>query len=164
MAKAMGSKSTPVTLHYSVKWAGPKLNIVSPHGPHERDVLARINTNVAPEGHKKLHASVGMTKFMTDLALKPKFLQEYKLDPVAVVDAAEGLSDLEKFGLKFARSGPVDALMKATEFDIANGRQLTEDDILDARGPLLLFTPLLIIAATSDVNDECIRAQPPMSK
>ncbi|OAX31013.1 hypothetical protein K503DRAFT_777890, partial [Rhizopogon vinicolor AM-OR11-026] len=65
-----------------------------------------------------------MKKFMTDLALKPKFLDEYKLDPVAVVEAAEGLSDLEKFGLKIARSGPADALMKATESDIASGRQL----------------------------------------
>ncbi|OAX43423.1 hypothetical protein K503DRAFT_789522 [Rhizopogon vinicolor AM-OR11-026] len=84
----------------TMKWAEPNLNIVSAYSPHERDVISQIDTHVAPEGHKKLHTSAAMKKFMTDLALKPKFLEEYKLDPVAVVESAEGLSNVEKFGLK----------------------------------------------------------------
>ncbi|OAX37066.1 hypothetical protein K503DRAFT_257258 [Rhizopogon vinicolor AM-OR11-026] len=80
-----------------------------------------------------------MKKFMTDLALKSKFLEEYKLDPVAVVKSAEGLSNLGKFGLKLARDGAADALMKATESDIASGRQLTEDEISKAKELLTLL-------------------------
>ncbi|OAX42041.1 hypothetical protein K503DRAFT_854227 [Rhizopogon vinicolor AM-OR11-026] len=86
-----------------------------------RDVIAQIDTHIAPEWHKKLHTSAAMKKFMTDLALKPKFLEEYKLDPVAVAESAEGLSNLEQFALKFARDGAAGALMKATESDIASG-------------------------------------------
>jgi hypothetical protein len=118
-----------------VKWAGPKVNIVSAFDPHERDVIAQIDTHVAPEGHKILRTSAAMKKFMTDLALKPKFLEEYSLDPVAIVEAAEGLSNVEKFGLKFGSGGAVDMLMRATEPDISSGRQLTEDEIANAEGP-----------------------------
>ncbi|OAX30865.1 hypothetical protein K503DRAFT_806635 [Rhizopogon vinicolor AM-OR11-026] len=46
----------------------------------------RDEGHVNLKGHKKLHASAAMKKFMTDLALKPKFLEEYKFDPVAVVE------------------------------------------------------------------------------
>src|SRR5882757_8694251 len=79
MAEAMGSPAAPVKPHSSVQWAAPKLNKVSVYGPHERDVIAQIDTHVTPECHKKLHMSDAMKKFMTDLALKPKFLEEYKL-------------------------------------------------------------------------------------
>ncbi|OAX31466.1 hypothetical protein K503DRAFT_777548 [Rhizopogon vinicolor AM-OR11-026] len=75
-----------------------------------------------------------MKKFMIDLALKPKFLEEYKLDPEAVVESAERLSNVEKFALKAARAGAAYILMKATESDIASGRQLTEDEIAAAEG------------------------------
>ncbi|OAX37126.1 hypothetical protein K503DRAFT_801468 [Rhizopogon vinicolor AM-OR11-026] len=84
--------------------------------------------------HKKLYASAAMKEFMTDMALKPKFLEKYTLDPVAVAEAAEGLSDLERFGLKLARGGLADALMKATESDIASGRQLTEEEVANGNG------------------------------
>ncbi|OAX32466.1 hypothetical protein K503DRAFT_776624, partial [Rhizopogon vinicolor AM-OR11-026] len=73
---------------------------------------------------------------MTDLALKPKLLEEYKLDPGAVVESAEELSDVEKFALKVASSGAAYISMTATESDIANGRKLTEDEIATAEGPL----------------------------
>ncbi|OAX32862.1 tetrapyrrole methylase [Rhizopogon vinicolor AM-OR11-026] len=145
MAKVFGGPGASVKLNDSIKWAGPKLNIVSANDPHERDVIAQVDTHVAPEGHKKLRVSAAMKKFMTDLALKPKFLEEYKLDPVAVVESAEGLSNLERFGLKFARSGPADALMKATESDIASGRQLTEEEIAQGTGPVGLQTALALL-------------------
>ncbi|OAX35646.1 hypothetical protein K503DRAFT_802671 [Rhizopogon vinicolor AM-OR11-026] len=130
---------------YSVKGTGPKLNIVAACGPHECGVIVQIDTHVAQEGHKKFHTSSTMKKFMTDLALKPKFLEEYELDPVAVVESAKGLSDLEKFGLKFARGGPTDALMEATESNIASGRQLAKDEITKGRGPLGLQIADIII-------------------
>jgi hypothetical protein len=147
MAEAFGSPGAPAKPNTSVKWAGPKLNVVSAYGTHERDVIAQIDTHVAQEGHKKLHASPAMKKFMTDLALKPKFLEEYKLDPVAVVESAEGLSNLEKFGLKLGRDGAANALMRATESDIASSRQLTEDEISKAKEllTLLIYDPLLLI-------------------
>ncbi|OAX30475.1 hypothetical protein K503DRAFT_235964 [Rhizopogon vinicolor AM-OR11-026] len=119
-----------------MKWVGPKLNIVSACGPYERDVIAQIDTHVTPEGYMKLRTSAAMKKFMTDLALKPKLLEEYVLDPVAVVESAKGLSDVEKSGLKFANGGAVHMLMKATESDIASGRHLTQDEIAKAEGPL----------------------------
>ncbi|OAX33396.1 hypothetical protein K503DRAFT_700462, partial [Rhizopogon vinicolor AM-OR11-026] len=145
MAVAMDTgPAAPIKLYSPVKWAGPKLNIVSAYNSRERDVIAQIDSHVAPEGHRKLRASAAMKTFMTDLALKPKFLKEYKLDPVAVVEAVDGLSDLEKFALKFARSAPADTLMKATESDIASGRQMTEDEILNAKGPLLLGTIVIL--------------------
>ncbi|OAX32463.1 hypothetical protein K503DRAFT_870137 [Rhizopogon vinicolor AM-OR11-026] len=136
MAEAFGRPARPVTLNSSVKWVGPKLNIVSPYGPHERYVIAQLDTHVAPEGYRKLHASAAMKKFMTDLALKPKFFEEYKLDPGAVVESAEGLCNVEKFALKVARSGAAYILMTATESDITSGRRLTEDEIATAVGPL----------------------------
>ncbi|OAX31143.1 hypothetical protein K503DRAFT_704165, partial [Rhizopogon vinicolor AM-OR11-026] len=147
MAEAFGSSTAPARPNTSVKWAGPKLNIVSAIHPHEREVTAQIDTHVAPEGHKKLHTSAAMKKFMIDLSLKPKFLEEYKLNPVAAVEAAEGLSDLEKFGLKIARDGPVDALMKATESDIASGRQLTEEEVVKANGPLGFLLIMGVVVA-----------------
>jgi len=149
MANAFGSPAGPVTLHSSVKWAGPKLNIVSAYGPHERDVIAQIDTHVAPEGYKKLHTSDAMKKFMIDLALKPKFLEEYKLDPAAVVESAEGLSNMEKFGLKVAKAGAAHILMKATESDIASGRQLTEDEIAIAEGPLVGPTVIVLVVTVA---------------
>ncbi|OAX36330.1 tetrapyrrole methylase [Rhizopogon vinicolor AM-OR11-026] len=79
MAETFGGPAALVKPDTSVKWAGPKLNIVSAYGPHDRDVIAQIDTHVAPEGYKTLHTSAAMKKFMTDLALKPKFLEEYKL-------------------------------------------------------------------------------------
>ncbi|OAX42038.1 tetrapyrrole methylase [Rhizopogon vinicolor AM-OR11-026] len=112
VAEAFDSPGAPLKPHSSVQWAAPKLNKVSVYGPHERDVIAQIDAHVAPECHKKLHMSDAMKKFMTDLALKPKFLEEYKLDPVAVVESVQGLSDQEKFGLKFATDGPADSLKK----------------------------------------------------
>ncbi|OAX39229.1 tetrapyrrole methylase [Rhizopogon vinicolor AM-OR11-026] len=148
MAEAFGRTAAPVTMNSSVKWAGPKLNIVSAYGPHERSVIAQIDTHVAPEGHKKLHTSTAMNKFMTDLALKPKFLEEYKLDPAAVVESAEGLSNMEKFGLKVAKAGAAHILMKATESDIASGRQLTEDEIARADGPEGLAVVVIVLVAT----------------
>jgi hypothetical protein len=140
IAEAMGSPATPAKLHPSVKWAGPKLNIASTYGPHELDVIAQIDTLVVPEEYKKLHTSAAMKKFMTDLALKPKVLEEYKLNPIAAVESVEGLSNLEKFGLKFVKDGPADVLMKATESDIASGRQPTKDEIAKSIGPLGLAT------------------------
>ncbi|OAX34110.1 hypothetical protein K503DRAFT_835106, partial [Rhizopogon vinicolor AM-OR11-026] len=142
MAQAFNFKAG-VTVYCPVKWAGPKLNIVSAFRPHERDVIAQMtfraerpaisnNTHVAPEGYKKLHTSAAMEKFMTDLALKPKFRAEYSLYPVAIVEATEGLSNLEKFRMKFGSSEAAHILMKATESDIASGRQLTEDEITKA--------------------------------
>ncbi|OAX33201.1 hypothetical protein K503DRAFT_869694 [Rhizopogon vinicolor AM-OR11-026] len=145
MAKAFGSPGVPVQLDCSVKWAGPKLTIVSANGPYEHEVIAQIDAHVAPEGHTKLHMSAAMRKFMTDLALKPKLLEEYKLDPVAVVESAEGLSNLEQFGLKFGTDGPAGALMTATESDIVSGRQLTEEEIAKANGPLRLQFIFLIV-------------------
>ena len=144
MAEAFGMTAAPVEQHSSVEWAGPKLNTVSAYTPHERDVIAQIDAHVAPEGHTKLHMSAAMKKFMTDLALKPKLLEEYKLDPVAVVESAEGLSNLEQFGLKFGTDGPAGALMTATEPDIVSGRQLTEEEIAKANGPLRLQFIFLI--------------------
>ncbi|OAX31275.1 tetrapyrrole methylase, partial [Rhizopogon vinicolor AM-OR11-026] len=85
-----------ITRNSTVKWAGPKLNTVSAYVPHERDVIAQVDTHIAQEGHKKLRTSTAMKKFMTDLALKPKFLEAYRLDPVALVESAEGPSDTEK--------------------------------------------------------------------
>ncbi|OAX31028.1 hypothetical protein K503DRAFT_870793 [Rhizopogon vinicolor AM-OR11-026] len=152
MVKDFGSPTAPVMQNTSVKWVGPKFNIVSGYGRHDRDVIAQIDTHVAPEGHKKLHTSAAMKKFMTDLALKPKFLDEYKLDPVAGVEAAEGLSDLEKFGLKIARGGPADTLMNATESDIASGRQLTEEEVAKANGPLGLRTVAIVVWA--DIGEQ----------
>ncbi|OAX30616.1 hypothetical protein K503DRAFT_788340, partial [Rhizopogon vinicolor AM-OR11-026] len=146
-----------VTVYSPVIWAGPKLNIVSDLGSYVRDVIAQIDTHVVPEGHKKLHTSAAMKKFMTDLALKPKFREEYSLDPVAIVEAAEGLSNLEKFGLKFGDGGAAHILMKATESDIASGRQLTEDEIAKGDGSgespfvlVLLFVLALFVAAPPD--------------
>jgi hypothetical protein len=145
MTQAFGFKAG-VTVYCPVKWAGPKFNIVSALGPHERNVLAQLNTHVVSEGHKKLHTSTAMKKFMTDLALKPKFLEEYKIDPEAVVESAEGLSNLEKVGLKFGSVGAVHILMKATESDIASGRQLTEDEIAKAEGSGGLNTQVVLFA------------------
>ena len=51
---------------------------------------------------------------------------------------------MEKFGLKFARSGPADALMKATESDIASSRQLTEEEVAKGNGPLGLTTAVAL--------------------
>ncbi|OAX32254.1 hypothetical protein K503DRAFT_776845 [Rhizopogon vinicolor AM-OR11-026] len=140
MAMAFGSPGAPAQLDDRVKWAGPKFTIVSANGPQEHDAIAQIDAHVAPEGHTKLHISAAMKKFMTDLALKPKFLEEYKLDPVAVVESAEGLSNLEQFGLKFGKAGPAEVLMRATESDIASGRQLTKEEIAKANGLLRLVT------------------------
>jgi len=53
------------------------------------------------------------------LTPKPKLPEECKLD-VAVVESTKGLCN---------------ALMKTTEFDIASGRQLTEDEISKAKRP-----------------------------
>jgi hypothetical protein len=143
-AFGFGAK-TPAKLYSPVKWAGPKLNIVPAYHPHERDVIAQIDTHIAPEGTKILHTSAAMKKFMTDLALKPKFREEYSLDPVAVVEAAEGLSNLEKFGLKLGSGGAAHILMKATESDISSGRQLTEDEIENAEGLRGLLTIVAIV-------------------
>ncbi|OAX42074.1 hypothetical protein K503DRAFT_416350 [Rhizopogon vinicolor AM-OR11-026] len=97
-----------------------------------------------------------MKKFMTDLALKPKFLEEYKLNPTAIVESAEGLSNLEKFGLKFARDIVVYTLMKATEFDIASGRQLTEEEIAKGngglQGALTIVIALFVIVVRSSLR------------
>ncbi|OAX42040.1 tetrapyrrole methylase [Rhizopogon vinicolor AM-OR11-026] len=110
MAEAFGSPGAPLKLKSLVKWTGPKLNVSTAYGPHERDVIAQIDTHVAPEGRKKQHTSAAMKKFMTDLALKPKLLEQYKLDPVAVVESVEGLSNEEKIRLKSASDGPADVL------------------------------------------------------
>ncbi|OAX31894.1 tetrapyrrole methylase, partial [Rhizopogon vinicolor AM-OR11-026] len=50
MAEAFGSPGAAVKPNTSIKWAGPKLNIVSACGPHEPDVIAQIDTHVTPEG------------------------------------------------------------------------------------------------------------------
>ncbi|OAX33179.1 hypothetical protein K503DRAFT_700840, partial [Rhizopogon vinicolor AM-OR11-026] len=134
----------PSTRLSPMNWVGPKLRYNAAYTPYEHDVIAQIDAHVAPEGHRKLHTTAAMKKFMTDLALKPKLLEEYTLDPAAVVESAEGLSEVEKFGLKFAKGGAVTMLMKATESDIASGRHLTEDEIANAVGPLGLIT--LVIA------------------
>ncbi|OAX38864.1 hypothetical protein K503DRAFT_865844 [Rhizopogon vinicolor AM-OR11-026] len=151
MAEAFGSPGDPAKLYSLAKWAGLKLNIVPANGPHERDFIAQIDTHVAPEGYRKLYTSAAMKKFMTDLTLKPKFL-EYKLDPVAVVESAEGLSILEQLGLKSARSGSADASMKATESDIASGQQLTEEEISGGNRPLGLAITLVLVGFTVAVT------------
>ncbi|OAX31955.1 hypothetical protein K503DRAFT_870409 [Rhizopogon vinicolor AM-OR11-026] len=57
IAEDMGSLAAPAKLHYPMKWAGPKLNMISTFIPYERDVIAQIDTHAAPEGYRKLHAS-----------------------------------------------------------------------------------------------------------
>jgi len=148
IVEVFSTLAVPVMALSPMKWVGPKLNIVSAHSPYERDVIAQIDTHIAPEGHRKLHTSTAMKKFMTDLALKPKFLKEYKLDPVAVVESAEGLSDVEKFGLRLAKAGAANILMTATESDIASGRHLTDDEIANADGPLGLLSLSNVIIRT----------------
>lgn len=136
MAGILGAPSAPLKLlRATTRWAGPKLTYSDAYGPRERKAVAQIDVHVPPEESRILHASLAMRKFMTDLALRPKLLEKYKADPPAVVEAAEGLTARERFALNTGKPGPVYALMSTTRSDIANGRELTEDELTQAVGP-----------------------------
>jgi hypothetical protein len=140
---ALGSDALLESIRPLMRWDGSKPTFVPANGPRERDIIAQLDNHVTPEGYRTLHISPAMKKFMTDLALKPKLLKEYKAKPLAVVESMEGLTELEKFGLKLGEEGPAYALMTATQSDIANGRELTKDEIANISRPLGLGTVLV---------------------
>jgi hypothetical protein len=142
-ATALGSDASLESIRPLMRWDGPKPTFTPANGPRERDIIAQLDNHVTPEGHRTLHISPAMKTFMIDLALKPKFLKEYKAKPLAVVESMEGLTELEKFGLKLREEGPAYALMTATQSDIATGRQLTKDEIVNISRPLALGTVLV---------------------
>ncbi|KAG6325869.1 hypothetical protein ID866_13220, partial [Astraeus odoratus] len=58
---------------------------ISAYGPYEQAAVERLATHRPPDHVLKLQTSSAMRNFMTDLALKPNFLAQYKSNPVAVV-------------------------------------------------------------------------------
>lgn len=124
-----GKYSHPIEVYPRSRWVAGKLPAVPAYGPLERTAVERLASHVTPADYTVLHASSAMKKFMTDLALTPSLLAQYKADPAAVLDATPGLSVKEKFALSFDKPGPVFGIMRATPTAVAGGQELTLDEI-----------------------------------
>jgi hypothetical protein len=149
MAESLGTKEGRMQLmRYSSRWIDPMLAKAHTYGPHEKNAIAQIDNHIPPKSHATMNASPEMIKFMTDLALRPNFLEDYKADPVAVVEASSGLSSREKFALKLGKPGPIYSMMSATPSDIANKRELTDEEIVNADAQFAL-TPMIVVLVAS---------------
>ena len=146
MAELFGPGTQTRLLPRASKWVDPGFTGANAYGPHERAVIAQIDSHVVPKTHRSAQVSSAMKDFMIDLATKPKLLREYRANPEAVVDRADQLSSLEKFGLKLNKEGAVHALMTSTSADLKSGRVLTEEDIVAAGPPTQSFINMVVIA------------------
>ena len=128
------------------RWVAGQLPAAPAYGPVERAAVERITSHVIPADYRVLHASSAMKKFMTDLALSPSLLAQYKADPAAVLDATPGLSVKEKFALSLNKPGPIHAIMRATPTTIASGQEPSLDEIAGS-GDFSHAETLVVIAA-----------------
>ncbi|EJC98133.1 tetrapyrrole methylase [Fomitiporia mediterranea MF3/22] len=111
--------------HYTQPpYSGPEFATDPAYGPREKAVIDQIDNHAAPEGHTVLHATDALKKLNTDLALSPKFLKEYKENPMPILEAMDGLTDEEQAALMQNPLGATHELMWATPDEIANGRVL----------------------------------------
>lgn len=124
-----GTYVHPIDIYPRSNWVTAQLPDVPAYGPLERAAVEGIASHVTPADHTVLCASSAVKRFMTDLALSPSLLAQYKADPVAVLDATPGLSAKEKFALSFDKPGPVYSVMRATPSAVASGQEVTLDEI-----------------------------------
>ncbi|KAI3606145.1 uroporphyrin-iii c tetrapyrrole (corrin porphyrin) methyltransferase [Moniliophthora roreri] len=131
----------------SLKWSARNINrkLSYAYNRYESDVIDKLKGYVIPEGHRILQGSSAMKTFLTDLALKPRLLEEYREDPAAVVDRVDGLTEDEKYGLKLGTEGPVYALMSRTAEDVSSSKKLSRSDLLG--GKPTAFVGLVVIIA-----------------
>ena len=144
ISKLLGRDAQATFVRVASKWVEPKLSRSNAYGSAELDAIAQIDTYVVPETHKVAHASPALKSFLFDLALKPQLLEEYKGNPDAVVERADGLSAIEKYGLTLNKPGAIYALMRSTPHDIAAGRVLSEAELAKAE---MTTDPIIIIVA-----------------
>lgn len=128
-------------------WMSTAPNSALAYGPRERDSIAQLDSHVAPDDFKVLHASAAMRRLMADLALNPELLSKFKSNPQTVIDATEGLTGQEKAALGLNKAGAVYGVMKATKSDIANNRALGVAD-LDAINEPAAYTTMINIHVT----------------
>ena len=151
MAELFGTQEGRLQLlRFSSRWIDPMLAKEYTYGPQEKKAISQIDNHVPPKSYTTLNASPAMIKFMTDLATRPKLLQDYKADPVTVVDGVAELSGGEKFALKLGKPGPIYAIMSATPSDIANKRVLSDEEIAGTSSPLMP-TVLIFVTAGAQV-------------
>ena len=146
MSKALGSHLLPLeSLGTSLRWTDPRST--SAYNPTENAAIAKLDSHVIPDHHVELRASEAMKKFMVDLALNPKLLRDYKADPAAVVEAREGLTAKDKFALQYGKDGPIYTVKRDTRSNIAEGREVTEEEIAGGAGPSAFFTVIPLTLA-----------------
>lgn len=146
MSEALGRPRLPL----AILGTSPDSRCTNAYGPIENATIAKLDSHIIPDDHIELRASAAIKKFMIDLALKPRLFSTYKEDPASIVEAVEGLTAKDKFALQFGKDGPIYTLMQATRSDIAQGREVTEDEIARGAGPIAFLTVLLI--ATIIIN------------
>ncbi|KAG6330821.1 hypothetical protein ID866_8267 [Astraeus odoratus] len=98
------------------------------YGPFEQAAIERLKTHKPSNDAIKLQASPAIRQFMTDLALSPSLLAQYKANPGAIVDTISGLSEQEKFALKLDKPGPVRAVMRGNYGGAAYRKETSFDE------------------------------------
>ena len=127
MVKALGmTGSGERTGNYPPPPFAPPRGVNFPaYGPREKEAIAKLDSHVTPTDRRILRASPAMTKAMTDLALDPKLLEQYKADPHAVAETMKELSSVEKAAMGTGHAGAIYAVMTATPSDITNNSEPT---------------------------------------
>lgn len=113
-----------------LEWLGPQFTVPPAYGPIEQEAIAEMDARELPQPDKVLRqVSPAMKKFMTDLALSPKFLKEYRDDPWDIVDTTQGLTEIERLALKLNRAAAICAVMTAAPSDATDNHGPTPEEV-----------------------------------
>lgn len=97
------------------------------YGEREKATISQLASHTASADHKVLTGSPAMRKITVELGLNPALRKQYKADPSAFVDAAEGLTEVERAALRTGHPGAIHMVMKTVP-----GEEITEDQVHEA--------------------------------
>ncbi|KAG6331857.1 hypothetical protein ID866_7233 [Astraeus odoratus] len=138
------------------KLIGALSNDSSPYGLDEKAAVKRLATHAPLENTSTLQASPAIRQFMTDLALNPNLLAQYKANSAAVVDSIPELSELEKLALKLDQPGPIYAIMRSNPAVTSCGEEINFDKFANApnegMAAFSIIADLVLVFAMGDEN------------